>query len=242
MKKTAAVVTVTTGRKELERCLRGVAHQSYPCTHYVLCDGEDDHAIAQFYDMTRDYANYEARWSYWGNTIGGGNGWLGQRWLAAAPHLITEDVTFFCNDDDWFDEHHVKSIMEKIDQGFDWAYSLRKIYDKDGKYLFDDNCEAIGENHHAWNIEGHHFVDSCMFGMKTDLLKQISIVMNRPGLDIDRHFYAAARNIFPNFTGTNKHTFNFRLGGSCGVQKEFFELGNAWMLKKFDNKLPWIKT
>jgi len=242
MKKTAAVVTVTTGRKELERCLRGVAHQSYPCTHYVLCDGEDDHAIAQFYDMTRDYAKYEARWSYWGNTIGGGKGWLGQRWLAAAPHLITEDVTFFCNDDDWFDEHHVKSIMEKIDQGFDWAYSLRKIYDKDGKYLFDDNCEAIGENHHAWNIEGHHFVDSCMFGMKTDLLKQISIVMNRPGLDIDRHFYAAARNIFPNFTGTNKHTFNFRLGGSCGVQKEFFEQGNAWMLKKFDNKLPWIKT
>jgi hypothetical protein len=242
MKKTAAVITVTTGRKELERCLRGVAHQSYPCTHYVLCDGEDDHAIAQFYDMTRDYANYEARWSFWGNTIGGGNGWLGQRWLAAAPHLITEDVTFFCNDDDWFDEHHVKSIMEKIDQGFDWAYSLRKIYDKDGKYLFDDNCEAIGENHHAWNIEGHHFVDSCMFGMKTNLLKQISIVMNRPGLDIDRHFYAAARNIFPNFTGTNKHTFNFRLGGSCGVQKEFFEQGNAWMLKKFDNKLPWIKT
>jgi hypothetical protein len=242
MKKTAAVVTVTTGRKELKRCLQGVARQSYPCTHYVLCDGEDDHAIAQFYDMTRDYAEYKARWSYWGNAIGGGNGWLGQRWLAAAPHLITEDVTFFCNDDDWFDEHHVKSIMEKIDQGFDWAYSLRKIYDKDGKYLFDDNCEAIGENHHAWNIEGHHFVDSCMFGMKTDLLKQISIVMNRPGLDIDRHFYAAARNIFPNFTGTNKHTFNFRLGGSCGVQKEFFEQGNAWMLKKFDNKLPWIKT
>jgi hypothetical protein len=26
------------------------------------------------------------------------------------------------------------------------------------------------------------------------------------------------------------------------VQKEFFEQGNAWMLKKFDNKLPWIKT
>ena len=132
--------------------------------------------------------------------------------------------------------------MQKINEGYDWAYSLRKIYDQHGKYLFDDNCEAIGENHHAWNIEGHHFVDSCMFGMKTDLLKQISIVMNRPGLDIDRHFYAAARAILPNFTGTNKHTFNFRLGGSCGVQKEFFEQGNAWMLKKFDNQLPWIKT
>jgi hypothetical protein len=241
MKKTAAVVTVTMGRKELEKCLISVANQSYPCTHYVLCDGDDDSSLAQFYDMTKDYAEFGAKWSYWGNTIGG-NGWLGQRWLAAAPHLIKEDVTFFCNDDDWFDQHHVSSIMQKINEGYDWAYSLRKIYDQHGKYLFDDNCEAIGENHHAWNVEGHHFVDSCMFGMKTDLLKQISIVMNRPGLDIDRHFYAAARAILPNFTGTNKHTFNFRLGGSCGVQKEFFEQGNAWMLKKFDNQLPWIKT
>jgi hypothetical protein len=240
--KTAAVVTVTTGRKSLEKTLRSVAYQSYPCTHYVLCDGDDDSSLAQFYDMSQDYSEYKARWCYWGNVIGGGNGWLGQRWLSAAPHLVTEDVTFYCNDDDWFDPHHVRYIMAKINDGYDWAYSLRKIWDADGNYLFDDNCEAIGELHHAWNIEGHHFVDSCMFGMKTELLKQIAIVMNRPGLDIDRHFYAAAKQILPNFTGTNKHTFNFTLGGSCGVQKEFFELGNKWMLEKFNNKLPWITT
>ena len=84
--KTAAVITVTKGRKELERCLISVSNQSYPCTHYVLCDGEDDQGIAQFYDMTKDYSEYNARWSYWGNPIGG-NGWLGQRWLAAAPQL-----------------------------------------------------------------------------------------------------------------------------------------------------------
>ena len=241
MKKTAAVVTVTMGRKELEKCLISVANQSYPCSHYVLCDGDDDSSLAQFYDMTKDYAEFGAKWSYWGNTIGG-NGWLGQRWLAAAPQLIKEDVTFFCNDDDWYDQHHVKSIMEKIDQGYDWAHSLRKVYDQDGKYLFDDNCEAIGENHHAWNMEGHHFVDWCMWGMKTDKLRQIAILLNNKDLAVDRHFYNAAKQLFPNFTSTNRHTFNFRLGGGCGVQKEFFEQGNAWMLKKFDNQLPWIKT
>lgn len=240
--KTAAVVTVTKGRKELEKCLIAVSHQLYHATHYVLCDGEDDADLAQFYDMTKDYAEFGAKWCYWGSPIGGGNGWLGQRWLAAAPHLVKEDVTFFCNDDDWFDQNHVSSIMRKIEEGYDWAYSLRKIHDKNGNYLFDDNCEALGELHHCWNIEGHHFVDSCMFGMKTEHLRQIAIVMNRPGLDIDRHFYAAARQIFPNFTSTNLHTFNFRLGGGCGVQKEFFEQGNAWILKKFDNKLPWIRT
>ena len=40
--KTAAVVTVTTGGKTLEKCLSSVANQSYPCAHYVLCDGDDD--------------------------------------------------------------------------------------------------------------------------------------------------------------------------------------------------------
>ena len=151
-------------------------------------------------------------------------------------------MTFFCNDDDWYDQHHVNSIMEKIEEGYDWAHSLRKVYDQDGKYLFDDNCEAIGENHHAWNIEGHHFVDWCMWGMKTDKLRQIAILLNNKDLAVDRHFYNAAKQLYPNFTSTNKHTFNFRLGGGCGVQKEFFEQGNAWMLKKFDNQLPWIKT
>jgi len=240
--KTAAVITVTKGRASLEKTLSSVQYQSYPCTHYILCDGDDESSLAQFYDMSQDYSQYKARWCYWGNTIGGGNGWLGQRWIAAAPQLITEDVTFCCNDDDWFDTHHVRSIMAKINAGYDWAYSLRKIYDQDGNYLFDDNCEALGELHHAWNIEGHHFVDSCMFGMKTELLKQISHVVNQQGVAVDRHFYAAARQIFPNFTSTNKHTFNFRLGGGCGVQQEFFEKGNDWMLKKFDNKLPWIIT
>jgi GT2 family glycosyltransferase len=143
--KTAAVVTVTTGGKTLEKCLSSVANQSYSCNHYVLCDGDDDSSLAQFYDMTKDYAEFGAKWSYWGNTIGG-NGWLGQRWLAAAPQLIKEDVTFFCNDDDWYDQHHVSSIMKKIEEGYDWAHSLRKVYDQEGKYLFDDNCEAIGEN------------------------------------------------------------------------------------------------
>ena len=239
--KTAAVVTVTTGRKELEKCLESVANQSYRCTHYVLCDGDDESSLAQFYDMTKDYSEYNAKWSYWGNRIGG-NGYAGQRWLAAAPQLITEDVTFFCNDDDWFDKHHVFSIMDLIEQNNDWAYSLRKIYDKDGKFVCLDNCEALGELHHAWNIEGHHFVDWCMWGMKTEHLRQIAILLNNPNPQVDRHFYAAAKQLFPKFACTNKHTFNFRLGGSCGVQKEYFQIGNKWILEKFNNQLPWITT
>ena len=236
--KTAAVVTVTTGKRleKLINCANSVYMQGYPVTHYILCDG--DFEVVGEIKKTIPWVKV----CYWDAQIGNGKDWLGQRWLSAAPHLVTEDVTFYCNDDDWYEEDHVQTIMEKIEQGYDWAYSFRRIHDQEGNFICEDNCEALGEAADVWNIPNHRFVDSCMFGMKTDILKQISIVMNRPGLDIDRHFYATAKQLFPNFTGTGLHTFNFRLGGSCGVQKEFFEFGNGEMLKRFNGKLPWILT
>ena len=235
--KTAAVVTVTNGKRmeELEQCVKSIQEQTYPCTHYILCD--DDWHRYQMIDARFD----KAKVCFWNGKIGG-DGYAGQRWLAASPQLLTEEVTFFCNDDDWYDPDHVASIMSKIEQGYDWAYSLRSIYDKEGNFLFDDNCEALGELHDSWNIPGHHFVDWCMWGMKTSFLKQLAIILNQPDPQVDRHFYQAATQIVPNFTSTNKHTFNFRLGGECGVQKEFFEMGNHSLLQRFNGKLPWIIT
>ena len=235
--KTCAVVTVTNGKRqgELANCIASVKAQTYPCTHYILCDQD----FNKFAELKRLYP--DVLMCYWDAKIGG-NGYAGQRWLAAAPQLITEDVTFFCNDDDWYSPNHVKSIMDRIDEGYDWAYSLRSVHDKEGNFLFDDNCEALGELHDTWNIPGHRFVDWCMWGMKTEYLKQLAILLNRPDPTVDRQFYQAATRIVPKFASTNKHTFHFRMGGSCGVQPEFFIEGNKRILEKFDGKLPWITT
>ena len=235
--KTCAVVTVTNGKRqgELANCIASVKAQTYPCTHYILCDQD----FNKFAELKRLYP--DVLMCYWDAKIGG-NGYAGQRWLAAAPQLITEDVTFFCNDDDWYSPDHVKSIMDKIDEGYDWAYSLRSVHDKEGNFLFDDNCEALGELHDTWNIPGHRFVDWCMWGMKTEYLKQLAILLNRPDPTVDRQFYQAATRIVPKFAATGKHTFHFRMGGSCGVQPEFFIEGNKRILEKFDGKLPWITT
>jgi len=238
--KTAAVVTVTRGDRpwELSNCVASIKAQYHPCTHYILCDGD----YQTFADIRKLYWDEHTKVCYWDAKIGG-NGYAGQRWLAAAPQLVTENVTFFCNDDDWFSQNHVASIMGLItEKGYDWAYSLRSIYDKEGNFLLEDNCEALGELHDSWNIPGHHFVDWCMWGMKTEYLKQLAIILNQPSPQVDRQFYDAAKHIFPNFTSTKKHTFNFRLGGECGVQKEFFEMGNHALLQRFNGKLPWIIT
>ena len=237
--KTAAVVTVTNGKRpdELKKCIEAVKAQTYSCQHYILCDG----AWSGYNKIFKEHHSVNTSICFWNANIGG-NGYAGQRWLAAAPQLITEDVTFFCNDDDWYSPDHVKSIMDKIDEGYDWAYSLRSVHDKEGNFLFDDNCEALGELHDTWNIPGHRFVDWCMWGMKTEYLKQLAILLNRPDPTVDRQFYQAATRIVPKFAATGKHTFHFRMGGSCGVQPEFFIEGNKRILEKFDGKLPWITT
>ena len=234
--RTAAVVTVTNGKrpKELEQCVASISSQTYKAKHYILCDGDWDSYMA-------------IRWLYstlkvcfWDAPIGGKD-LEGRRWLAAAPHLINEEVTFFCNDDDWYEADHVQTIMEKINEGNDWAYSFRKVFDKNGEFLLLDSCEALGEAYSAWNVENHHFVDWCMWGMKTECLKAISGVLSNKGYGIDRTFYATAKQIFPKFVGTNLHTFCFRLGGNkYSVKKEFFEMGNKEILKRFNGKLPWI--
>ena len=234
--KTAAVVTVTNGKRpwELSNCIASVKAQTYPVVHYIVCD----EGFNQYAELRRLYP--ELRICYWDGFVGGKDV-EGRRLYAASALLVNEDVTFFCNDDDWYKPNHVQSIMAKIDEGYDWAYCLRSVYDKDGAYVLDDDCEALGELHDCWQAQGHRFVDWCMWGMKTENLKMIASVLAQPGWGGDRKFYATAKQVFPKFTWSGERTFCFRLGGNeYSVDRGFFEKGNYTMLQKYDNKLPWV--
>ena len=233
--KTAAVVTVTNGKRpwELSNCIASVKAQTYPVTHYIVCD----HSFNHFVELRRLYP--ELKVCFWDGNVGGKD-IEGRRLLAASAFLVNEDVTFFCNDDDWYKPYHVQSIMKKIDEGYDWSYCLRSIYDKDAQYLFDDDCEALGELEDCWQATGHRFVDWCMWGMKTPVLKALANVLAQPGWGGDRKFYEAAKQVFPNFTWSGERSFCFRLGGNkYSVTKDFFEKGNYTMLNKYNNQLPW---
>ena len=234
--KTAAVVTVTNGKRpwELSNCIASVKAQTYPVVHYIVCD----EGFNQYAELRRLYP--ELRICYWDGFVGGKDV-EGRRLYAASALLVNEDITFFCNDDDWYKPNHVQSIMAKIDEGYDWAYCLRSVYDKDGAYVLDDDCEALGELHDCWQAQGHRFVDWCMWGMKTENLKMIASVLAQPGWGGDRKFYATAKQVFPKFTWSGERTFCFRLGGNeYSVDRGFFEKGNYTMLQKYDNKLPWL--
>ena len=229
-------MTVTNGKRpwELSNCIASVKAQTYPVVHYIVCD----EGFNQYAELRRLYP--ELRICYWDGFVGGKDV-EGRRLYAASALLVNEDVTFFCNDDDWYKPNHVQSIMAKIDEGYDWAYCLRSVYDKDGAYVLDDDCEALGELHDCWQAQGHRFVDWCMWGMKTENLKMIASVLAQPGWGGDRKFYATAKQVFPKFTWSGERTFCFRLGGNeYSVDRGFFEKGNYTMLQKYDNKLPWL--
>ena len=235
-----AVVTPTIASKHLDQCLQSVNNQTYKnLTHYIFIDG------SQYEEQTKQILVRSPK--VWQKTIkleeNVGKGWYGHRVYAACSFLVNADVIVYLDEDNWFEPCHIQKLVDKINEGNDWAYSFRKVFDKDGEFLLLDNCEALGEANSAWNIENHHFVDWCMWGMRTECLKAISGVLSNKGYGIDRTFYATAKQIFPKFVGTNLHTFCFRLGGNeYSVQKEFFEIGNQEILKRFNNKLPWITT
>ena len=187
------------------------------------------------------YSSGRRHLCYWPTRIGGPH-LEGRRLFAAAPFLVNEEVTFFCNDDDWYKPDHVESLMGLIERGRDWAYSLRSIYEKDGTFLFDDQCEALGELHECWNVANHHFVDLNMWAMRTECLQTFAPILARKGWGMDRVLYQAFRESLPNFATTARHTFCFRLGGNeYSVTRAFFEQGHESMRRRYPGGMPWTR-
>lgn len=236
MQLTVAVVIITSGRKELEKCVNSVRCQTYPCSVYIFTDAILSRS--EYNAMADKYSSCHV--SYWATKIGGKD-LEGRRLIAAAPHLINEDITMFLMDDDWYKPNHVENAVKIIEQGHDWTFSFRSIYDKEGNYLFDDNCESLGEYSDCWNTPGERFAETSSVAMKTPAYRNLANVYNIKGFGVDRHFYKLAKQMYPNVKGTGKHTMCFRLGGNeMSVQQDFFVAGNAEMLRRHNGNLPWV--
>lgn len=232
----AAVVTTTNGRASLKKTVESVYNQTRACRHYIVTDGIM--SLNDFAAMKDEYQNSETLWC--SQKVGGKN-LEARRLLAASSFLIKEDVIFFLNDDDWYEPDHVESLMQIIEDGNDWAYSHRKIYDEKGKYVCHDLCESLGEEHEIWNSPGEHFVETCSVACKTEMMVRLAQVYWPAGWGPDRVFYHYAKQMFPKFKGSKKATMCFTVGGNeMSVQKEFFLIGNEHMRQRYPNGMPWL--
>ena len=228
-----AVVTPTIDSKHLKQCLESVNNQTYKnLTHYIFIDG------CQYEPKVKELIKDFPKTRYVELEENVGKGWYGHRVYAACSFLVNADIICYLDEDNWFEPCHVKKLVEKIEAGNDWAYSLRKIYDKEGNYICDDNCESLGKWPVYFNNQVFH-IDTSSFAIKRDVAVRIGHAWYGQW-GADRQFFSNLSKHFPKFDCTNAHTSCYRLDGNPNsVTKEFFDKGNSVMEEKDGNSFPW---
>ena len=221
--RTVAVVTATTGRKELEQTVESVANQTYPCKHYVFFDGVPPRTLPDNVLVTALPVKT------------GANGMLNGGICAASAFIAQEDLICWCDDDNWFDANHVESMVDALGDNR-WSYCLRKLVNPDGSFWDYDDGESLG----TWT----GFVDlNCYMLTRQRLATVVAhhwYTLGNNGLMMgDRVIYNALRALPANCTG--QYTVNYRLNSRLDL-KDFFAQNNAAMRQRFHDKLPWRKA
>jgi len=234
-----AIITPTIGTKYLKRNLESVSKQTYKTKHVVVVDGPqyDNLDLLEYKDKTIVHLPE--------NT--GGGGYNGHRIYAAMPYLIDADYFIFLDEDNWIDENHVESLVNAV-KGKEWAFSLRKIVDKEGDYICNDDCESLG----LWPTclsEQEYFVDVGCYFLSKKLAINLSSIWHRRARhpdeqpEVDRLLMHVLRENKVPCATSGEYTLNYMVGNrSDSVQAGFFQNGNKFMEQKYNGSFPWRKS
>ena len=233
----ATVIIPTTGSPEVRDAIKSVLNQSYTTQCYVIVDGEENYDRAK--NIIDDYVHDERfRVCYLPINVGA-KGFYGHRVYAAFTHLIDTDYVMWLDQDNWLYQSHVAKCIETIEKrNLDWCYSLRQIYNKQGKFVCFDDCESLGK----WQTyHGIHHIDTNSYCVKTEVAIRLASAWHG-GWGQDRVFLSAISQHFPKWDCTNEYTTCYRVdGGKGSVNAEFFINGNEVMNKKYNGDFPWRK-
>lgn len=234
-----AVVTPTVGDNTLSKCIDSVQNQTYEnLTHYIFLDGKEHyekiHPILYEKSGKRTIQTVSLEENI-------GKGWYGHRVYAACSFLVNADIICYLDEDNWYDRCHVEKIVNVIERGNEWAFSLRKIVDKDGNFICEDNCESLGK----WSVffdDSVFHIDTSSFGVRRDVAINVSKYWYGKW-GADRQFFSALKKYHSKFECTKSYTLNYRLDGNDNsVKKEFFIEGNKIMKNKYIDGFPWQKS
>ena len=246
IERSVIVITPTIGSPKLKDAINSVKNQTYSnIEHLLVIDGVEYWKNAM--DQLPITLEYDDRSSDNIQTMilpynTGAKGFYGHRIYAGIPHLLNADYIFFLDEDNWYDPDHVRSLVEVLDRGNNFAHSLRKIYNPDKSYVCDDNCEALGK----WPIYFSHkdpqyLVDTSSFAFEREFLQQTCHLWHSGWGGDRRYLYAVMQQA--KWDTNRKHTLCYRLDGNPGsVNAEFFIKGNAEQLTHYNGELPWQKT
>lgn len=241
IEKPVTVITPTVGSPKLKDAIESVSKQTYKCNHLVVIDGPEYFDVVMK-NATPGNTQFTCAPENTGKT--GGN-FYGHRIYAAYPHLLNSDYILFLDEDNWFEQNHVETLVKTIEEKkLDFAYSLRKIFSPNKDYLLDDNCESLGK----WEIFGsrhsnhgkQYLIDTSSFCFTRKFI-QATCHNWHWGWGGDRHYFYSVRDS-AKYDTNGKHTLCYRLDGNQGsVTKEFFIEGNKIQEAYYGGKFPWLK-
>jgi len=242
IEKSAVVITPSIAKPSLVKAVESVENQTYSnLTHLVVVDGAEHFSkiMSLPLKISHDKSRLDLTTTPY-NT--GANGFYGHRILAAYPHLVNHDYILFLDDDNWFDENHVQSLIDLCEEkNLDFAHSLRKVY-VDNQYLADDCCESIGRWPVVWSPT-QHLVDTSSYCFRREWLIKYCQIWHS-GWGGDRRFFMSVKD-FAKYDTTGLHTLNYNLpdmNSAYGGQMDIFEKHNEIMKQKHNGDYPWTTT
>lgn len=241
MKPLVTVITPTTGASYLKQAIQSVKSQTYEnVQHLVVVDGPHPKAhvmLSEFQGVDVIELPYAT----------GIDRYNGHRIYGAMTYIAKGDFLMFLDEDNWIDPEHIESLMKVIESGNQWAYSLRKIMDKDGNYVCNDDCESLG-NWPSCLGDQDYFVDVGCYFLPKNIALQLTPIWYRKARElgvpeVDRMLSHILRTNNLTSDTNGLYTLNYRTGNTeRSVQKEFFLHHNELMKQKYNGKLPWQKT
>ena len=250
-KKSVTVITPTTGSDKLVDAILSVVRQksNLDITHLIVGDGPEyvENTSRLIVKLYRDKEpNMESVRVVFTPINTGANGFNGQRIYAAYPHLIDSDYISFLDQDNWYAENHVQSLVDTIEKNdLDWAYSLRNIYSESREFLTTDHCESLG----AWPIfftynseNPQYLIDTSCFLFKRDFIQKTAHLWHTGAWGEDRRYLHAIRNN-SKWQTSGLPTLCYRLNGNPNsVNIDLFLQGNAFYEQVYDTNFPWVKN
>lgn len=243
-----SVITPTTGNPYLAECIASVRAQTYKnIEHIVVVDGRERWDKADEILLAAEFPNGVNEHVCVLPYPTGTDRYNGHRVYGAATYFADGDYHLWLDDDNMLEPNHVESLVKLVQaKNLDWAYTLRKIIDKDGNVLCLDDCESLG----MWASILHpedYFVDVNCYFVKKQVAVGITPVWYRkfrePGqMEIDRAIASVLMHVNNKlkFDCTRDYTVKYRVGNTgLSVQAEFFLRGNEAMLQKYNGNLPW---
>ena len=242
MSKKVTIITPTTGSNYLDINLNSVSKQTYDnIEHLVVVDGPN------YWDKANNVLNnYEDKTVMYLQENTGADQYNGHRIYGAMPYLVNSDYVIFLDEDNYVEPTHIESLV-KVAENNDWAFSLRQIVDKDGKYICNDDFENLGKLPTCLS-EKELFVDVGAYFLPTKIAVQISPIWYRRARhpdeqpEVDRLLMQVLLDYGFSYDTNGEYTLNYRVGNRAdSVQADFFLWGNSKMQQKYNGNFPWRK-